>query len=255
MSARQWLSPLAGVALVVGVWALVAHLGALPSFLFPGPATSIHKVGTLFEQGSMQRAIARSLLRLGKGFGLSILIGLPLGIAMARLRLFRDSLRPVVVGLQALPSICWFPLALLWFGLSESAIVFVVTMGSVLALAISTEDAVSGIDPQTHRVARTFGLRGPRLLLGVVLPAALPGIVTGLKLSWSFAWHALLAAELLYASGGLGMLLAMGRELMDPAQVLAVILVIVAVGLVVDRLLFRTAESAIQRRWGYLATT
>src|SRR5207253_1323995 len=129
----------------------------------------------------------------------------------AQLPFLRRGLRPLVVGLQALPSICWLPLALLWFGLTDAALIFVVTMGSVMAVAISTEDALLGIDPLLLKVSRTHGIRGWRLQLGVLMPAALPGIVTGLKLGWSFAWRALLAGELLFASGGLGQLLTVGR--------------------------------------------
>ncbi len=171
-------------------------------------------------------------------------------MVLAQVEVVRRGLKPIVNGLQALPSICWLPLALLWFGLSDSALVFVIVMGSLLAIAISTEDALLGIDPLLLKVSRTYGVRGWRLQLGVMVPAALPGIVTGLKLGWSFAWRALLAGELLYASGGLGQLLTMGRELLAVDQVLAVMLAIVACGMTIDRLLFRTAEQRIRTRWG-----
>jgi NitT/TauT family transport system permease protein len=182
-----------------------------------------------------------------------VLIGIPLGIAIARVRLLQYTLKPVVMGLQALPSICWMPLAILWFGLNESAILFVVVMGSLLAVAISTEDGVNSIQPQLLQVAGTLGIRGPRFYGGVLIPAALPGIVTGLKLGWSFAWRALMAGELLFVSGGLGQLLTMGRELLDVAQVMAVMLAIIAVGVLTDRLLFQTVEVRVRRRWGLAA--
>ncbi|MGA9523442.1 MAG: ABC transporter permease subunit [Myxococcaceae bacterium] len=195
-------------------------------------------------------AIAQSLGRLGRGYALSVALGLTLGVVLAQVDVVRRGLKPIVNGLQALPSICWLPLALLWFGLSDSALVFVVVMGSLLAIAISTEDALLGIDPLLLKVSRTYGVRGWRLQLGVMIPAALPGIVTGLKLGWSFAWRALLAGELLYASGGLGQLLTVGRELLAVDQVLAVMLAIVACGMTIDRVLFRTAEQRIRTRWG-----
>ncbi len=158
------------------------------------------------------------------------------------------------MGLQALPSICWLPLAILWFGLSEAAIVFVVVMGSLLAIAIASEDGVNQIDPLLLRQARALGVRRARLYTKVLLPGALPGIVTGLKLGWSFAWRALMAGELLFVSGGLGQLLHVGRELLDVSQVIAVMAAIVLVGVLVDRLLFQTVELRIRRRWGLLAT-
>lgn len=200
--------------------------------------------------GRLGEAILRSLGRLARGYGVSVLIGVPLGVAMGRLRWVRNVVRPLVMGLQALPSICWLPLALLWFGLTDMSILFVVVMGSVLAVAIAVEDGVLSVDPLLLRVASTYGVRGARFYWGVLLPAALPGIVTGLKLGWSFAWRALMAGELLYVSGGLGQLLMMGRELMEISQVMAVMVTIILVGITIDRLVFQTVELRVRRRWG-----
>ncbi|WP_309897642.1 ABC transporter permease [Archangium sp.] len=205
------------------------------------------------RDGRLWDAITRSMGRLAQGYGLSVLIGVPLGIVMGRVRTVRRILRPLVVGLQALPSICWLPLALLWFGLTETSIIFVVVMGSVLAVSISVEDGILNVDPLLMRVASTYGIRGARFYGGVLLPAALPGIVTGLKLGWSFAWRALMAGELLYVSGGLGQLLTMGRELMEIPQVMAVMLAIILVGTFIDRVLFQTVEVRVRRRWGLAA--
>jgi NitT/TauT family transport system permease protein len=205
---------------------------------------------TLARDGRLAAAILRSLGRLAQGYAISVLIGVPMGLAMGRIPFVRRAIRPVAVGLQALPSICWLPLALLWFGLSETAILFVVVMGSVLAIAIAVEDGILGVDPLLLRVASTYGIRGLRFQAGVLLPAALPALVTGLKLGWSFAWRALMAGELLYVSGGLGQLLMMGRELMEIPQVMAVMLSIIAVGTAIDRLLFQTVEVRVRRRWG-----
>jgi NitT/TauT family transport system permease protein len=204
----------------------------------------------MLADGRLHAAVVRSLSRLVQGYALSVAIGVPLGIAMARSAFVNASLRPLVLGLQALPSICWLPLALLWFGLSEAAILFVVLMGSLLAVAIAAEDAVAGVDPVLVRAAGTLGIRGMRFHLGVLLPAALPGVLTGLKLGWSFAWRALMAGELLFVAGGLGQLLQAGRELLDAAQVMAVMTAIVAVGVAVDQGLFRFLELRVRRRWG-----
>ncbi len=204
----------------------------------------------MIGDGRMGAAILRSFARLAQGFFFSAAIGIPLGIVLARERWAKTTLRPVVLGLQALPSICWLPVALLWFGFSEAAIVFVVVMGSLLAVAISTEDGVAAIDPLLLRASGVLGIRGTRFYLGVLIPAALPGIVTGLKLGWSFAWRALMAGELLFVAGGLGQLLQQGRELLDVAQVLGVMIAIVAVGTVVDQVAFRIVENRIRRRWG-----
>jgi NitT/TauT family transport system permease protein len=190
-----------------------------------------------------------------EGYVLAVAIGVPLGLMMARVSFFQVAIKPLVMGLQGLPSICWLPLALLWFGLSDAAILFVVVMGSVLAIAIAAEDGVRHISPILLQSAATLGIRGLRFYAGVLVPGAMPGIVTGLKLGWSFAWRALLAAELLFVSGGLGQLLTTGRELLDVGQVMAVMLAIIAIGYAMDRLVFRTVELKVRRRWGLVAPT
>jgi NitT/TauT family transport system permease protein len=236
------------------LWEVLSRFGPWPRSLFPDPISVAKSFGSLLVSGKLAEASLRSLRRLTLGYLISAGIGVPLGIALARLTWFRDTVRPYVNGLQALPSICWLPLALLWFGLSEEAILFVVVMGSLLAIAISTEDAVNGIQPQLYRVAGTLGIKGPRFYFGVLIPAALPGIVTGLKLGWSFAWRALMAGELLFVAGGLGQLLTNGRELFDVPQVMAVMLAIVLIGVGIDRVLFRTVELKVRKRWGLLVT-
>ncbi len=202
--------------------------------------------------GRLHAAVGRSLGRLCQGYTIAAAVGLPLGVATARVGWVKSTVRPLVLGLQALPSVCWLPLAIIWFGLSESAIVFVVVMGSLLAIAIATEDGVASIDPLILRAASTLGIRGARFYGGVLVPAALPGIVTGLKLGWSFAWRALMAGELLFVAGGLGQLLQSGRELLDASQVMGVMVCIVAIGVLVDQVLFRAVETRIRRRWGLL---
>lgn len=241
------------LAFLVLTWALAAKYGPWPRYLFPGPGEVAASLSGLAADGRLWTGALRSLSRLFQGYGLAVLIGTPLGLATARIPAMKRTLKPVVTGLQALPSICWLPLAILWFGLNESAIIFVVVMGSLLAIAISTEDGINSIQPQLLQVAGTLGIRGPRFYLGVLIPAALPGIVTGLKLGWSFAWRALMAGELLFVSGGLGQLLTTGRELLDVAQVMAVMLAIVLIGVLMDRLLFQAVELRVRRRWGLVA--
>ena len=242
------------LVLLAGAWELLASLGPWPHYLFPAASDVASALWRLARSGALGAATLKSLSRLGQGYLVSAALGVPLGVALARSPLLRAAVKPLVMGLQALPSICWLPLSLLWFGLSEAAILFVVIMGSLLAVAIAAEDAVAGIPPILLDVSGTLGVRGPRLYGGVLLPAALPGILTGLKLGWSFAWRALMAGELLFVSGGLGQLLTLGRDLLDVAQVMAVMLAIVAVGVAVDRLLFRSLEQRVRRRWGLQGT-
>ncbi len=219
--------------------------------MLPGPGGVAVSLAHEARSGALLRAILKSLHRLFAGYAISAALGIVLGMLLARSRILRAAVGPVVIGLQALPSICWLPLALLWFGLSEKAILFVVVMGSLLSITIATEGAVRAVPPLYVRAARTMGSRRLRLYTRVILPASLPGIVTGLKLGWTFAWRSLMAGELLYVSGGLGQLLTLGRELGDMARVMAVMVVIVALGLIFERLLFGTVEKHVRERWGY----
>jgi NitT/TauT family transport system permease protein len=235
---------------VVALWELLFRLRLWPAYVFPSSLSVGRSLFTGFANGSYLLAISVSLRRIAVGYGLSLVIGIPLGLALGRLRFFQQTLGTLILGLQALPSICWLPLALLWFGLSEKAIIFVAVMGAVLSISLSTADGVRNTPPLYLRAARTMGARGTQLYLRVILPAALPGIVLGMKLGWSFAWRSLMAGELLYVSMGLGQLLAMGRELNDMSQVIAVMVMIIVIGLIVDRTLFSTLQSRLRERWG-----
>jgi NitT/TauT family transport system permease protein len=207
-------------------------------------------LAAVVRDGTLVRALATSLARLLVGYSVSLLLGIPLGIALARARLAKETIGPIVLGLSSVPSICWLPLAILWFGLSEWAIQVVVVLGAALPVAVSTENAVKHVPPSIERAARTMGARGARLMLTVTLPAALPGILGGAKVGWTFALRSLMAGELLFVSGGLGQLLETGRDLGDTALVLAVVVVIVALGRASELLLFARADRAIARRWG-----
>ncbi len=201
--------------------------------------------------GSLPYGVLVSLKRLGIGYGISLVGGVALGLGMARSTWIADSLGTVAKGLQALPSICWLPLAVIWFQLSEAAILFVVIAGSLLSIAVATETGVRNVPPILIRAARTMGACGIKLYGRVVLPAALPGVLTGMKLGWTFAWRSLMAGELIYAAGGVGQLLKTGQDTNDMARVLAVIAVIVAIGLVIELVFFARLEKRVRERWGY----
>ena len=241
---------LALTLLLIG-WACLSRFGPWPEYMLPGPGSVVRSLGHMLRDGELVRAVATSLYRLFVGYAMSAAAGITLGVALARVSWLRAAVGPLVVGLQALPSICWLPLALLWFGLSEKAILFVVVMGSLLSITIATEGAVRAVPTMYIRAARTMGSRRLRLYTRVILPAALPGILTGLKLGWTFAWRSLMAGELLYVAGGLGQQLTLGRELGDMARVMSVMVVIVILGLGFERLLFGSIERRVRERWGY----
>jgi NitT/TauT family transport system permease protein len=235
---------------LLAVWQALTLIGLWPEYILPSPLSVVQTLARGFQNGTFLIGIAVSMERILIGFGISAVAGMALGLALGRIRVLDETLGSLVLGLQTLPSICWLPLALLWFGLSETAILFVVVMGALLSITLATEAGVKNTPPLYLRAARNLGASGWRLYALVILPAALPAIITGMKLGWSFAWRSLMAGELLYVSLGLGQLLNMGRELNDMSQVIAVMLVIIAIGLAVDRLIFAPLESRVRERWG-----
>ncbi|MBI2964196.1 MAG: ABC transporter permease [Deltaproteobacteria bacterium] len=243
---------IAFLALLVSIWDAVFRFGLYDGYLMPSPQDVLASFARGLSDGSFLIGTAVSLRRIAVGYGISVVLGLGLGLAIGRFRLLEDTVGSLVFGLQTIPSICWLPFAILWFGLSERAIVFVVVMGALLSIVIATDDGVKNTPPLLVRAGRTMGMRGVGLYARVVLPSALPAIVSGMKLGWSFAWRSLMAGELLFVSAGLGQLLTVGRDLNDMSLVIAVMLLIVAVGLAVERLLFGTAERVIRRRWGFV---
>ena len=220
--------------------------------LFPAPLDVVASLGDHLSDGSLGRATGASLVRLFFGFGISLPLGIVIGLGLAQSRWFKRLVGPIVLGFQALPSVCWIPLAILWFGLNERAIIFVVVMGSVFSVTIATYDSTKLISPLLLRAASNMGVRGVRLFWRVVLPASLPGILSGARQGWSFAWRSLLGGELLTAGIGLGNLLNQGRDLTDMALVMAVMLVIIALGLTFDQLVLTRLEQFIRQRYGLL---
>ena len=198
-----------------------------------------------------------SVTRLAIGFALSIVFGAILGLLMWRWRGLDEFVGPVFLGLQTLPSVCWVPLAILTFGINETAILFVLIMGSFFAIAISLRDGLRTIPPIYSRAGLMLGARGWRLYRYVLLPASLPALTSSLRSGFSFAWRSLMGAEMLFAveRHGLGMLLSIGRDQSDVAQVVAVMIVMVVIGMVVDRFGFARLERAVHQRFGLIATT
>jgi NitT/TauT family transport system permease protein len=236
------------LAVLVALWAIAAEVAHTP--LAPGPLEVGRALVAGVRDGTLVRALAISVVRLMVGYSLALAMGVPLGCGLARSRILKQTLGPVVLGLGSVPSICWLPLAILWFGLSEWSIQVVVILGAALPIAVATENAVRHVPPSIERAGRTMGAKGARLMLTVTLPAALPGILGGAKVGWTFALRSLMAGELLFVSGGLGQLLETGRDLGDTALVLAVVVVIVLLGRASEVLLFARADRAIARRWG-----
>ncbi len=235
------------------IWFVLAKLKIWPPYLFPTPKSVLESLWAGFADHSFWIAISISMRRMLLGYGLSVILGMVLGLGVASNKFLEETMGGLLVSLQSLPSICWLPLAVLWFGLSEKAILFVVVMGSLLSLTIAMEDGRKQMPKIYGMAGRNLGASGLRLFWYVLLPASLPFIVSGMKQGWAFAWRSLISGEMIFVSLGLGQLLMMGRDLNDMSQVLAVMILIIGLGYVVDGLVFRTVERRLQQKWG-LAT-
>lgn len=235
---------------LIGIWEAVYRIGLWPEYLFPGPSL----IGQALIDGVRDRSlfvgIGISLRRILFGYGFSVIMGISLGLLIGRVRLLDQTFGMLLVGLQSLPSICWLPIAILGFGLSEAAIIFVVIMGAFQSIVIATDAGVRGVPPLYVNVARNLGARGFQFYWRLLIPATLPSVITGMKQGWAFAWRSLIGGEMIFGNLGLGYLLMKGRELNDMSEVLAVMVVIVVLGLCVDQLLFRRLEARIRQRWG-----
>jgi NitT/TauT family transport system permease protein len=237
--------------LLVALWALVAKAEVWPRTLFPAPDRVFESLRNSWESGVLLEALQGTVKRLAIGYAISLVLGMGLGLLVASWKWADETLGGVILGLQSLPSIVWLPMAVLWFGLSERGVIFVVLMGSTFSIAISARAGIRALPPLLSRAAGTLGAARWQLYLYVVLPSMIPSMVQGMKQGWAFAWRSLMAAELLL-SIGLGHQLQIGRDLNNISMVFAMMLVIMAVGVVVG-LLFSRAESWVQERWGYAA--
>ncbi len=252
---RRGITFLLFVAAAAGAWEALVALGAWREVLLPRPSKILGYLLGAIADGSLITASAVTARRLLIGYAIGVAIGLPLGVLTARFRTMRDSVGTIALGLQTLPSVCWVPMALLWFGQTESAMLFVVVMGTTWSILLATDAGVRDLPPVYLRAARTMGSSGVHTVFKVLMPAAFPSIVSGLKQGWAFAWRSLMAAEIfvtILTGFGLGHLLHYGRELHAMDQVIGVMAVIVAVGLLAEQLLFAPAERWLRVRWGLL---
>jgi len=246
----SWLRRGAFFILLLALWQGLAMTGIWPDYLFPGPLAVFGALVAGFQGGQFLQASLVSLQRLAIGYGISLVIGVVLGLLIGRVRLLEETVGSLILGLQALPSVCWLPLAILWLGLSEQAIIFVVVMGALFSITLGVDAGVKNTPPIYLKAARNLGARGVALSAQVILPAAMPAILNGLKQGWTFAWRSLMAGELIYFSLSLGNLLQTGRDLNDASQVMAVMVVIIVIGVTIDRLVFAPFERRVRSRWG-----
>jgi NitT/TauT family transport system permease protein len=243
----------AAVAIGIGLWQIVVWAGWKPKYALAPPGEAFSDLWDMISDGTMATAIRLTMERAVKGFALAVVIGVVVGSLVARIAPLRTAVGSMITGLQTMPSIAWFPLAILIFEMSEAAIMFVVVLGAAPSVANGLVSGADQIPPILLRAGRVLGARGLSFYRHVVLPASFPAFVGGLKQGWAFAWRSLMAGELLVTIRGrasLGFLLHQNRQLGSSSGLLASMIAILVIGIVVDSLFFGTLERGIRRRWG-----
>ena len=250
---KQFLAILAFFAALLGAWEYAANHAGLSPVLMPAPSDVWKYLVAAAQDNSLAEATLVTMKRLGIGYAIGIAIGIPLGMLTARFKFLHNTIGMIALGLQTLPSVCWVPLSLMWFGQTETAMLFIVVMGTVWAVLLATDAGIRQIPPLYREAAATMGSSGLHLWCRVLFPAALPHIVSGTKQGWAFAWRSLMAAEIyvsILGSNGIGHLLHYGRELHAMDQVVGLMLVIIVIGFAADKIIFSPWERFLHRRWG-----
>jgi NitT/TauT family transport system permease protein len=251
---RGWAAlwpKLAAIALVWVVWELV-HLTGWKKYVLPGPGVTLSNLWEQAKTGLLWHATGDTLLRAVLGYAIAVVIGTVVGLLVARISLLRAAVGSLITGMQTLPSAAWIPFAIILFGLNTSAILFIIVMASAPAIANGVIAGVDYIPPLLLKSGKVIGLRGLSLTWHLIMPAALPTFMAGLKQAWAFTWHALLTAELLVLVAGvpsIGQLFASDQDQTDMPSTIAVMIVILILGVLVDAL-FGQVNSAIRKRWG-----
>lgn len=251
------LLPIAAIVVLVIIWQFYVSLGLKRRDQVPGPMDVLEQFGTLWAEGSLLEAVWTSLQRGLLGFLISVVIATPIGLLLAQVAPLRRAFGPLISGLQVLPSVAWVPAAIIWFGLTDATVYFVVFMGAIPSIINGLISGVDQIPPQYRRVGTVLGASRLEMAVQIILPAALPGYLSGLKQGWAFSWRSLMAAEIIAVGGtigfGLGSMLNQGRDLADMTIVMSAILLILAVGILIELLVFGPIEKRLLRRRGLLA--
>jgi len=248
---KDTLSLVIFISVFLALWQLVYLSEILPKLSLPSPLAVGQTITELLFDFTLIKGTAFTLWRLFLGFILSLTLGLITGLLMIKFQQFGKTMSSFAVGLQSFPSIAWIPFAILLIGFNDFGILFVVVMSSVFSVMLSTYSGLRNVPPIYIRAARNMGAKGFSLFRYVLIPAATPTLIMGIRQAWSFAWHALIGAEMLITTlVGLGYILSVGREFSNMSQIIATMIVIFTIGLIFDRVVFTKIEEKIRDRWG-----
>lgn len=232
------------------VWELVVRMIGWSPDLMPKPTNVADALITGFADKTLLYDLFASFKRLAIGLAIALVIGTLLGIWLAKSKTADETVGTLVLALQSVPSIVWLPLAIIWFGFNETAIIFIVTLGGTLVMTINMRMGIKSVPPLYIKAASTMGASGIEMFWKIILPASVPYAVTGARLAWAFAWRALMAAELLSMGPGLGYTLKYAADFGQMSLVFGVIIIICVIGSVVDLVIFQRFEKNVIRRWG-----
>ncbi|HEX5359461.1 MAG TPA: ABC transporter permease [Candidatus Nitrosotalea sp.] len=235
---------------VVVVWQIVFLTHMVPEQALPSPIQVGQVLVKEASDGSLLYAIANSMWRLVVGLIIAIIGGMIIGIFMAKVDIVNQTIGSLILGLQSIPSVAWVPLALLWFGPTDAGVIFVTVAGALFAIAINTHSGIKNIPPAYIAAGRNMGASGLQLVTNVMIPAALPYLISGFKQGWAYAWRGVIAAEIIFSIAGLGFLLNLGKHDNDISQVSGILIIVMIVGILVDGFVFKKIEAKILSRWG-----
>ena len=239
------------IAIFIGIWQLAYLSGIWPKVSLPSPIMVAESFYDLIQDNTLIVSIGMTLYRLLIGFTASIVIGVSVGLAMVKFPGFGKTMSSFAIGLQSFPSVAWVPFAILLIGLNDLGILFVVIMSSVFSVMISAYSGIRNIPPIYLKAARNMGAKGFSLFRYLMIPAATPALITGIKQAWSFAWHALVGAEILIAASiGIGHILLVGREFQLMDQIIASMITVFALGMIFDKVIFAKLEDRVREKWG-----
>lgn len=235
----------------LGLWQLISSLGIYPEYLLPSPIKVLQTLFSGFIEADYLASIYESFRRVLMGYALAVSVGIFCGLVIARYKFWDNTIGVSLTALQSIPSVAWVPLALLWFGISEAAVLFIVVLEAFIPSALGVRTGVKTIPKEIIRAAQALGARSLDLYIRVIFPSIIPQLISSLRLSWAFAWRALIAGELFINGLGIGQKLELGRSLADMSQVMAMIIIIAILGYITDDLFFRSIEKKVQEIWGF----
>ncbi|KON87629.1 ABC transporter permease [Sporosarcina globispora] len=237
-------------AAIIAFWEIGSRLELWHPLIFPSLSSVFSALVEGFQDKTLIYDLIASFKRLAVGLAISLIIGTLIGILLGKSKTADETLGAVILALQSVPSIVWLPIAIMWFGLNEKAVIFVTILGGTFVMALNMRTGIKNVSPLYIKAAQTMGANGIDLFTRVIFPASIPYVVTGSRLAWAFAWRALMAGELLSTGPGLGYTLRYASDFGRMDIVIGVMIIIGAIGMIVDQFIFQRIEKSVIRKWG-----